>query len=115
MARVVGAGGAVELRMSRGIIDSEEALRIGLVHQVVSDGPVLDRALQWANDVAAKCSPRSTSTIKRQVFDGPDPARGEAFDRSIDLMLASFEWGDVPEALKARSEGRDPHFRGLDA
>ena len=115
LPRVVGAGRAIELLMSGRIIDSEEALRIGLVHEVVSDGPVLDRALVWAREVATKCSPRSTSTIKRQVYDDLDRPRGEAFDRSLELMLGSFEWGDLPEALKARGEGRDPQYRGLDA
>jgi enoyl-CoA hydratase/carnithine racemase len=115
LPRVVGAGRAVELLMSGRIIDSDEALRIGLVHEVVSDGPVLDRALAWARDVAVRCSPRSTSTIKRQVYDDLDRPRGEAFERSLELMLGSFEWGDLPEALKARGEGRDPQYRGLDA
>src|SRR4051794_32885689 len=115
LPRVIGTGRAIELLMSGRIIDSDEALRIGLVHEVVSDGPVLDRAMAWAREVAAKCSPRSTSTIKRQVYDDLDRPRGEAFDRSLDLMLGSFEWGDLPEALKARSEGRDPQYRGLDA
>jgi enoyl-CoA hydratase/carnithine racemase len=115
LPRVVGAGRAIELLMSGRIIDSDEALRIGLVHEVVRDGPVLDRALEWAHDVAAKCSPRSTATIKRQVYDDLDRSRGEAFDRSLDLMISSFEWGDLTEALQARGEGRDPHYRGLDA
>ena len=96
LPRVVGTGRAIELLMSGRIIDSDEALRIGLVHEVVSDGPVLDRAMAWAHEVAAKCSPRSTSTIKRQVYDDLDRPRGEAFDRSLELMLGRSSGATCP-------------------
>src|SRR3954447_11899632 len=61
LPRVVGTGRALELLMSGRMVDADEALRIGLVTEVVESRPVLDRAQEWAHEVAVHCSPRSTA------------------------------------------------------
>ena len=115
LPRVVGAGRALELLMSGRAVDAEEALRIGLANEIVSGRPVLERAMEWAHDVAAHCSPRSLAAIKRQVYTDLDSSRGESLGRSLSLMVESFSWGDLAEALAARSQGREPEFHSLDA
>lgn len=115
LPRVVGTGRALEILLSGRALDSDEALSVGLVHEVVAERPVLDRALEWAHDVADHCAPRSLATIKRQVYGDLDRPRGEAIDRAVSLMLDSFGWGGLQEALTARVEGRDPVFRPLGA
>jgi enoyl-CoA hydratase/carnithine racemase len=114
LPRSVGRGHALELLMSGRIIGSDEALRIGLVQEVVADQPVLDRALAWAHDVADNCSPRSLAQIKRQFYDDDTATFDEALHRSIAAMQVSFGWGDLPEALAARREKRAPSFKGLE-
>jgi enoyl-CoA hydratase/carnithine racemase len=95
------------------LVEPDEALRIGLVTDVVDGGPVLDRALEWTHDVAANCSPRSLAAMKEQIYGDLD----HTFTQSIEDMLArmheSFTWGDLPEALQARAESRPPQFPGL--
>lgn len=113
LPRVVGTGRALELLMSGRAVEAEEALRIGLVHAIVYGRPVLDRALEWAHDVAGHCSPRSLASIKRQVYGDLDRSREESVARSLSLMVESFGWGDLAEALAARQEGRSPAFPGL--
>lgn len=110
LPRVVGTGRALELLMSGRAVDAGEALRIGLAHEVVSGRPVLERALEWARDVAVRCSPRSLAAIKGQVYGDLGASRGEAQSRALALMAESFGWGDLAEALAARREGRDPVF-----
>jgi enoyl-CoA hydratase/carnithine racemase len=114
LPRSVGRGHALELLMSGRIIGSDEALRIGLVQEVVSDQPVLDRALAWAHDVADNCSPRSLAQIKEQFYTDDTAAYDEALSRSLAAMQVSFGWGDLPEALAARREKRAPSFKGLE-
>lgn len=114
LPRSVGRGHALELLMSGRIIGSDEALRIGLVQEVVSDQPVLDRALAWAHDVADNCSPRSLAQIKEQFYADDTAAYDEALSRSLAAMQVSFGWGDLPEALAARQEKRAPSFKGLE-
>ena len=114
LPRSIGRGHAIELLMSGRIIDSDEALRIGLVQEVVSGEPVLDRALAWAHDVADNCSPRSLAQIKRQFYADDTATFDEALSRSLAAMRVSFGWGDLPEALAARREKRAPGFQGLE-
>jgi len=113
LPRTVGRGHALELLMSGRIIDSEEALRLGIVEEVVTGQPVLDRALAWAHDVADNCSPRSLSMIKQQVYDDDTATFTDSMTRSLAAMRASFGWGDLSEALAARRENRAPRYQGL--
>jgi enoyl-CoA hydratase/carnithine racemase len=114
LPRSIGRGHALELLMSGRIIGSDEALRIGLVQEVVTGQPVLDRALAWAHDVADNCSPRSLAQIKRQFYDDDTATFDEALSRSLAAMQVSFGWEDLPEALAARREKRAPAFKGLE-
>jgi enoyl-CoA hydratase/carnithine racemase len=114
LPRSIGRGHALELLMSGRIIGSDEALRIGLVQEVVTGQPVLERALAWAHDVADNCSPRSLAQIKRQFYDDDTATFDEALNRSLAAMQVSFGWEDLPEALAARREKRAPSFKGLE-
>jgi enoyl-CoA hydratase/carnithine racemase len=114
LPRSIGRGHALELLMSGRIVGSDEALRIGLVQEVVVGEPVLDRALAWAHDVADNCSPRSLAQIKRQFYDDDTATFDEALSRSLAAMQVSFGWEDLPEALAARREKRAPSFKGLE-
>src|SRR5579863_2641931 len=114
LPRSIGRGHALELMMSGRIIGSDEALRIGLVQEVVTGQPVLDRALAWAHDVADNCSPRSLAQIKRQFYDDDTATFDEALSRSLAAIQVSFGWADLPEALAARREKRAPAFKGLE-
>ena len=88
-------------------------MRIGLVTEVVDGRPVLDRALEWAHEVADNCSPRSTAVMKQQVYADLEHTFDEAIEDTLERMRESFTWGDLPEALRARSESRLPEFPGL--
>ena len=53
LPKIVGAGAARELMLTGRIIDSAEAYRIGLVHEVVPDDRLLDASLAMARQVVA--------------------------------------------------------------
>jgi len=53
LPRVVGMGRALELILTGRPVEAEEALRIGLVNEVVPPGGHLDRALELAERIAA--------------------------------------------------------------
>ncbi|MBK6940736.1 MAG: enoyl-CoA hydratase/isomerase family protein [Planctomycetes bacterium] len=52
LPRLVGLGRAKELLYTARVIDAEEALRIGLVNQVVDDGKALEAATTLAQSIA---------------------------------------------------------------
>ncbi|HEU4944613.1 MAG TPA: crotonase/enoyl-CoA hydratase family protein [Solirubrobacterales bacterium] len=53
LPRVVGMGRALELILTGRPVEADEALRIGLVNEVVEPGKHLDRALELAEKIAA--------------------------------------------------------------
>jgi enoyl-CoA hydratase len=65
MPRLVGMGRALDLILTGRPVDAEEALRIGLVTEVVAPGAHLDRALELAERIAA--FPQETMLADRRA------------------------------------------------
>jgi enoyl-CoA hydratase/carnithine racemase len=65
LPRVVGLGRALELILTGRPVDAEEALRIGLVNEVVAPGAHLERALELAEAIAA--FPQETMLADRRA------------------------------------------------
>src|ERR1700712_1781832 len=65
LPRVVGLGRALDLILSGPILDSDEALGMGLVTEVVPAGAALTRALEWAEGLAA--FPQATMLADRRA------------------------------------------------
>jgi len=65
MPRIVGMGRALELILTGRPVDAEEALRIGLVNEVVPPGAHLERALELAEKIAA--FPQETMLADRRA------------------------------------------------
>lgn len=57
LPRIVGMRRAMELILTGRVIDTEEALRIGLVNEVVPSGSCVERALELARDIASLPQP----------------------------------------------------------
>jgi len=53
LVRTIGHAKAAELILFRSVIDGNEAYRIGLVNQLVEQDQVLERAKEWAQNLAA--------------------------------------------------------------
>jgi enoyl-CoA hydratase/carnithine racemase len=107
---IVGASAAADLLLTGRIVDAAEALSIGLVNKVLEPEELMPAALAWAKDVAVNTSPSSTASIKSQLREAQLVPPEEAFANSIELMLESFHWPDLAEALAARAEKRPPLF-----
>ena len=113
LPRLVGEGRARDLLLSGRRVDGEEAARIGLVEHLVPADELVDRAVAYAADIAASCSPSSMATIKHQLaLDG-----GRDFTASIAhadvLMRASFRGADLAEGVAGFAERRPPVFAPL--
>lgn len=65
LPRVIGMGRALDLILTGRPVEAEEALRIGLVNEVVEPGAHLDRALELAERIAA--FPQETMLADRRA------------------------------------------------
>ena len=112
LPRLVGPANALDLLFSARMVDSAEALRMGLVNQVFPPDTFLAKVNEYARDVAANSSPRSTRIMKRQVWDAMFQSLEEAFDVAEREMLASLQCEDFKEGVAHFLEKRAASFTG---
>jgi enoyl-CoA hydratase len=107
LPRAVGIGLAKELIMTGRLVDSDEALRIGLVNAVFPPEELLERSLELARTLAAK-SPLVLAAAKQamnRTLYGDLGAEAEAF-------AGLFDSDDQREGMAAFIEKREPQFKG---
>jgi enoyl-CoA hydratase/carnithine racemase len=113
LPRLVGIGAALDLLLSARTILAEEALQIGLVQRVFGGEVLLEEALDYARELADRCSPASMATIKRQVYGHLDVDLDTALEESNRLMLHSVTTSDFREGIDSFVEKRQPRFQAL--
>lgn len=111
LPRIVGVPLAADMLFTGRLVTGAEAASIGLAHEAVAAGDVLDAALRRARAVAA-CAPEAVRLMKRALYRGAgwDPrtaARAEAF-----AQAATMRSEDGREGVRALLEKRDPNFAG---
>ena len=111
LPRIVGPAHAAELLLTGRSVSADEALALGLVTSVTDD--VVATAMEWANNVATNCSPKSMRAIKAQLLAGQSQTFAEASTQSLTGMRESFRWPDLLAALEGRAEKRSPNFPPL--
>jgi enoyl-CoA hydratase len=94
LPRLVGAAKAKEIMITGRQVRAEEALRIGLVDEVVPAGDVLDRALAKAAEVAAGAVV-AQAYIKAAVDEGTETTLAWGVDREQLYFVDVFETEDA--------------------
>ena len=109
LPRVVGASKAAELALTGDAIDAAEALRIGLVSQVVAPEALLDAALAMAGRIAAN-PPQVLRWTKQLLRSAQTQTLDQALGDAGRFQGLAHHTADHAEALAAMAQKRTPRF-----
>lgn len=111
LPRIVGPGEAMRLLLTGDIIDAEEAIRIGLVQQVVDDSDLLNEALTLARRIAGN-APIAAQMIKNLVRTAMSDSLDAGLRYENDSFMLCWQTQDAAEGVRAFGDKRRPHFKG---
>jgi len=109
--QVAGWSNAMRYLLTGDEFGAQEALRIGLVSEVVTTARVDERAIELAEAVArqAPLAVRATLLAAREAVEqGREAALGNLMERARPLMHSE----DAAEGVRSFVERRDAHFQG---
>jgi len=111
LPRLVGMAKACELTFTGDVVDAAEALRIGLVSQVVAPEELMPTVQALARKIAAG-PPVAIRQAKRALYRNAESGLREALEFETFAQNACFETEDAREGIRAFVEKRAPMFRG---
>ncbi len=110
LPRLVGKAMGKKLIMTGEIIDAAEALRIGLVEQVVPAEDLMSEAEKLAKTIASK-APIAVAAAKAVINNGFGMDMKTASALEIEAFTAPFSSQDKTEGMGAFLEKREPVFQ----
>lgn len=109
LVRVLGLPGALDFLMRKRIVDAEEALSLGLVHEVVEPDLLEKSAMELATELAE--GPQvSMRLLKRSLYNAVDLTWEQALDEIAAKTAVADHHPDAEEGIKAFEEKRAPRF-----
>ncbi len=111
LPRVVGMQRAKEMVLLADIYSADEAAEMGLVNRVVPQDALDEIVAKWAAKAAAG-PPRAIAVSKALLNKSFTSTLAEAIEAEGVGQSYQFTTKDVPEAMAAFTEKRDPEFTG---
>ncbi len=111
LTRLVGRSVALDLILTGRHVAADEALRVGLVHRVVSAASLLETARSFSTELAAK-APIAMRMAMEAVLRGAELPYADAcrYEATLFGLLAATD--DMQEGTRAFLEKRTPTFKG---
>ena len=111
LARLVGAGHALEMILTGEAIDAREALRIGLLNRVVPAAELLPAAEALARTILTR-GPVALRYALQAVHEGLQTTLNEGLSMEAALFGLCCATEDMREGTRAFVEKRKPAFKG---
>ena len=107
LTRAVGRGQALRLLLTGETLDADDALRVGLVHDIAD----ADEAEALAFSIA-QAGPIAAQYVKEAITAAPDLPLRDGMRLEADLSILLHSTADRGEGLRAFTEKRKPRFEG---
>ena len=111
LTRIIGKGKAMEMILTGDLIESPEALEIGLVAKVVPSNKVLSEVETIAKSLAAK-APFALRYCKEAINKGLDLTLEQGLRLESDLYFLLHTTTDRTEGIQSFMQKRPPEFKG---
>ena len=111
LPRVVGMSKACELIFTGKMIDAQEALRLGIVSDLVEPDELMNAVRTLAGEIAAG-PPIAIRLARRAMYRNMDCELREALEFETHAQNICRESEDSKEGVKAFVEKRSPEFKG---
>ena len=109
LPHLIGKQNAAKLFYTGARIGGEEALKIGLVDEVVPHAEVRARAMELATQIAVS-SPRAVQATRATLRSGYLDHIRMAVVRESEVQAVQMNTADLQEGVNAAKERRDPQF-----
>lgn len=105
----MGVAKAMDFLMRRRIVPADEALALGLLHEVTPPEELMDRAMELARELAN--GPQvAMRLLKRSLYIAAEQTFAQALDDIASKTAISDHHPDAREGIAAFREKRTPRF-----
>lgn len=111
LPRLIGLGRAMEMCLLGRPVGAEEALRIGLVAEVVAPDALAERGAAFAGELAS-LAPMAYATVKQSIQRGLESAMEAEWQANLPNQALLLGSEDFREGLSAVKAQRVPEFSG---
>jgi 2-(1,2-epoxy-1,2-dihydrophenyl)acetyl-CoA isomerase len=109
LVQLMGVARTMDFLMRNRIVSGEEALNLGLVHEVVPPDQLQDRAMELAREIAA--GPQiAMRFLKRSIYTAAETTFAHALDDIATKTAVTDHHPDAKEGVRAFQEKRKPRF-----
>lgn len=109
--RTAGWGNAMRYLLTGDNFDTKEALRMGIIQEVVSKKELLPKALEIANKISAQ-APLGIAALLQNANKALTEGQTQAFDELIPLVTSCLQSEDGQEGIRSLLEKRSAIFKG---
>jgi 2-(1,2-epoxy-1,2-dihydrophenyl)acetyl-CoA isomerase len=109
LVQMLGVAKAMDFLMRKRIVSAQEALALGLVHEVVPPAELMNRTLDLARELAN--GPQAAMRmLKRSIYNAAEMTFTQALDEIAAKTAVTDHHPDAAEGMKAFQEKRAPRF-----